>query len=93
MFGRIWNINLQTTIAVIHLPSWYKTHLRGQRVVHKDIRSRGVWSEGPDRPSSQQIPVVLCLEKLSQLLPVVEKQKSYCLKVGVHIMLLCQLEH
>lgn len=59
-----------------------KTHLRGQRVVYKDVWSRGVWSEGPDGPGSQQIPVVLCLEKLSQLLPAVRKQNSHWLEQG-----------
>lgn len=52
------------------------THLRGQRVVHEDVWTRSVWSKGPDGPGSQQIPVVLGLEKLPQLLPVVRKQKQ-----------------
>lgn len=46
-----------------------RTHLRGQRVVHQDVGSRGVGSEGPDGPGGQQIPVVFGLKELSQLLP------------------------
>lgn len=52
------------------------TDLRGQRVVHEDVWTRGVWSKRPDGPGSQQIPVILCLEKLPQLLPVVRKQNQ-----------------
>lgn len=63
-----------------------KTHLRGQCVVYEDVWPGGVRSEGPDRPGSQQIPVVLCLEKLSQLLPAVRTHKSHWLKVDLHIM-------
>lgn len=71
---------------MIQLPGWYKTHLRGQCVIYEDVWSRGVWSEGPDGPGSQQIPVVLCLEKLSQLLPAMGKQNSLWLKGGLHIV-------
>ncbi len=72
-------------LDVIHLPGWCKTHLRGQRVIDQDVWSSGVWSEGPDGPGSQQIPVILCLEELSQLLPALRKQNSHQLKVGPHI--------
>lgn len=59
-----------------------QTHLRWQRVVHEDVWTRGVRSEGPDGPRSQQIPVILGLEKLSQLLPVVRE-----LKAALHVIL------
>lgn len=53
-----------------------KPHLRRQCVVYKNVWSCSVWSEGPNRSGSQQIPVVLGLEKLSQLLPVMRKEQS-----------------
>lgn len=59
-----------------------QTHLRWQRVVHQDVWTRGVRSEGPDGPRSQQIPVILGLEKLTQLLPVVRE-----LKAALHVIL------
>lgn len=63
-----------------------KTHLRRQSIIYKNVRPRCVWSEGPDRPGSQQIPVILCLEKLSQLLPAMRKQTTLWLEGGLHIV-------
>lgn len=64
------------------LPIVFLTCLRRKRVIHENIWPRCVWSKGPDRPGSQQIPVVLRLEELSQLLPAMTKQDSYWLGVG-----------
>lgn len=70
---------------------WCKTHLRRQSIINKNVWPCCVRSKGPNRSGSQQIPVVLRLEKLSQLLPDMRKQNGSWLRAGLCI--LCQLEH
>lgn len=43
-------------------------NLRGQGVVHKNIRPRRVRTESPNTSGGQKIPVVFLLEKFSELL-------------------------
>lgn len=45
-------------------------HLAGKCVIHQNVRPVELRAERPDRSSSQQVPVVLGLEELSQRLPV-----------------------
>lgn len=45
-------------------------HLAGKGVVDEDVRSVDLRPEGPDGSCSQQVPVVLGLEELSQRLPI-----------------------
>lgn len=52
-----------------------QTHLRRQSIIYKNVWPCRVGPKSPDRPGSQQIPVVLGLKKLSQLLPVRRKQQ------------------
>lgn len=50
--------------------AFQNSHLAGKCVVNEDIRPVDLWPERPDRPSGEEIPVVLRLEKLSQGLAI-----------------------
>uniref|UniRef100_A0A480F5T5 116 kDa U5 small nuclear ribonucleoprotein component n=1 Tax=Sus scrofa TaxID=9823 RepID=A0A480F5T5_PIG len=56
--------------AVLHRAEKSLVHLRGQGVIHQDVGASGIRAKSPDGTGSQQIPVVLGLEELAQLLPV-----------------------
>lgn len=85
---KLANLLNQINIKKIELTDYLavQTHLRRQGIIYKNVWSCCVWSEGPDRPGSQQIPVIFCLKKLSQLLPATRKQNSPWLKGGLHIV-------
>lgn len=78
-----FSLFLDQTESAVRPCSQRAPYLWRQRVVHQNVGSCRVRSEGPDGPGGQQIPVVLRLEKLAQLLPVVRKRYKHWLGGGV----------
>ena len=50
-------------------------YLRGQCVVDKDVGSCLVGPKGPDGAGCEEVPVVLCLKELANLLPMKHRQE------------------
>ena len=56
-------------------PNQSPHYLRGQCVVDKDVGSCLVGPKGPDGAGCEEVPVVLCLEELANLLPMKHGQE------------------
>ena len=71
------NVQVHSTASTSVKPKLVSHYLRGQRVVDEDVGSCLVGPKGPDGPGCEEIPVVLGLEELTNLLPMESNRKWY----------------